>query len=265
MSCDIFWKNTVRKFPATALLLTAATLGAGNVEVNAEGFAVVPRTIESPKREAEAVSVAVRQYGIREDPKTGRLIRVGGGRGVRKVPAAQLAASAPSLEGVQGGSTGRVELESLVREAGRRHDVDPELIRAVIRQESGFNPLAVSRKGAQGLMQLMPDTAKRLGVQDVFDPAENVLGGAKLLRELMDRYEGDLDLALAAYNAGEGAVERYGGLPPYRETVDYVDRITRAYGPTAKIGSRMIAESAKPRPRVRTSLGEDGALIFDTE
>ena len=160
---------------------------------------------------------------------------------------------------------GSVELESLVQEAGRRHDVDPELIRAVMRQESGFNPLAVSRKGARGLMQLMPETAKRLGVQDVFDPAENVLGGAKLLRQLMDRYQGDLDLALAAYNAGEGAVEKYGGLPPYSETVDYVGRITQAYGVVARIDSRTAAELIVPKPRVRATERSDGALVFETE
>jgi soluble lytic murein transglycosylase-like protein len=156
-------------------------------------------------------------------------------------------------------------LENLVQEAGRRHDIDPELIRAVIRQESGFNPLAVSHKGAQGLMQLMPETARRLGVQDVFDPAENVLGGAKLLRQLMDRYEGDLDLALAAYNAGEAAMERYGGLPPYRETEDYVDRITQAYGSQVNDGSLVAAEPVVPRPRIRAAIGADGSLLFETE
>ncbi|MBI1354312.1 MAG: transglycosylase SLT domain-containing protein [Acidobacteria bacterium] len=227
---------------------------------------------EPAAQEAAEISVAVRRYGIREDPKTGRLVRVNAGRKVRTVPAARSATVAAGLEGVQvlssesaGKSPGSVELESLVQEAGRRHDVDPELIRAVMRQESGFNPLAVSRKGAQGLMQLMPETAKRLGVQDVFDPAENVLGGAKLLRQLMDRYQGDLDLALAAYNAGEGAVEKYGGLPPYRETVDYVGRITQAYGLVARADSEAVTQSIVPKPRIRAVEGLDGSLVFETE
>lgn len=240
---------------SAALLLTAAAHGSGNVEAPADMASFG----------AETVSVAVRQYGIREDPKTGRLIRVGSGRKVRRISAARPAADGSGLEGIQGHSTQTVELENLVQEAGRRHDIDPELIRAVIRQESGFNPLAVSHKGAQGLMQLMPETAKRLGVQDVFDPAENVLGGAKLLRQLMDRYEGDLDLALAAYNAGEAAVERYGGLPPYRETTDYVDRITQAYGSQANAGSLVVAETIPPKPRIRVAIGADGSLLFETE
>lgn len=246
------------------LLLLAAAYGSGVPAARAEIVAPVLDGSEDSRQPA-VVSVAVRKYGIREDPKTGRLIRVGSGRKVRTIPAAQSAARASGLEGIQGLSTPTVELEDLVQEAGRRHDIDPELIRAVMRQESGFNPLAVSRKGAQGLMQLMPETAKRLGVQDVFDPAENVLAGAKLLRQLMDRYEGDIDLALAAYNAGEGAVERYGGLPPYRETVDYVDRITRNYGPQADAGSQMAAESAPRKPRIRAMVTADGALIFETE
>ena len=240
---------------SVALLLATAVHGAESLEARADLASVG----------AETASVAVRQYGIREDPKTGRLIRVGSGRKVRRISAARLAASGSGLEGIQGHSPQTVELENLVQEAGRRHDIDPELIRAVIRQESGFNPLAVSHKGAQGLMQLMPETARRLGVQDVFDPAENVLGGAKLLRQLMDRYEGDLDLALAAYNAGEAAVERYGGLPPYRETTDYVDRITQAYGSHANDGSIVAAETIPPRPRIRAAIGADGSLLIETE
>lgn len=246
------------------LLLMAAAFGPGTA-ARAEVVAPVMDAPDDPKLHSAVISVAVRKYGIREDPKTGRLIRVGAGRKVRTVPAAQSAARASGLEGIQGLSAQTVELENLMQEAGRRHDIDPELIRAVMRQESGFNPLAVSRKGAQGLMQLMPETAKRLGVQDVFDPAENVLAGAKLLRQLMDRYEGDIDLALAAYNAGEGAVERYGGLPPYQETVDYVDRITRNYGSTTDAGTQIVAESARRKPRIRAMVAADGALIFETE
>lgn len=114
------------------------------------------------------------------------------------------------------------------REAGKRR-LDPDLVGAVIRIESGENPLTVSPKGAQGLMQLMPETARLMGVQDPFDPEENIRGGVKYLAGLLERFRGRLDLALAAYNAGPTAVERYGGIPPYAETRNYVVRVMDAY------------------------------------
>ena len=114
-----------------------------------------------------------------------------------------------------------------ILEAAKSYRIDPALIAAVIRAESNFVPSAVSRKGARGLMQLMPATARRLGVARHFDPKENILGGTAYLAELAERY-GDtaVELILAAYNAGERAVEEYGGVPPYRETLAYVRRVT---------------------------------------
>lgn len=121
------------------------------------------------------------------------------------------------------------DLREIATAAARRHGLDPELVLAVVSVESGFRPGAVSPKGAQGLMQLMPRTAASLGVEDAFDPAQNLDGGARHLGQLLALYGGDLTRALAAYNAGEGAVERHGGVPPYRETRAYVKKVLRRY------------------------------------
>jgi hypothetical protein len=121
------------------------------------------------------------------------------------------------------------ELEKMAEDTARRHGLEPSLVRAVAAVESGFRPAAVSPKGAQGLMQLMPSTARSLGVEDAFDPASNLDGGTRHLRTLLERYEGDLAKALAAYNAGEGAVARHGGVPPYRETKAYVKKVLQKY------------------------------------
>lgn len=130
--------------------------------------------------------------------------------------------ASPSTPGVS-------RFAGIVDAAAQRHRLDPALLDAVIGRESGFRPDAVSSAGAVGLMQLMPDTARELGVTDPFDPAQNVEGGAKYLRSLLDRYGGRLDLALAAYNAGPGAVDRFGGIPPYAETQRYVAGIMAGY------------------------------------
>jgi soluble lytic murein transglycosylase-like protein len=120
-------------------------------------------------------------------------------------------------------------LESAIHDAAREHGLDPRLVAAVARRESAFNERAVSHAGACGVMQLMPATAKYLGVHDVFDPRQNISGGARYLRTLLDTFDGDLDLALAAYNAGPGAVQKYRGVPPYRETKAYVAAVRSTY------------------------------------
>jgi len=123
----------------------------------------------------------------------------------------------------------RERFEPLVQEHAARHSLRPDLVRAVIQVESGFNPGATSPKGAMGLMQLMPDTARELGVRNPYDPADNIRGGTAYLRQLLDRYDGNEELALAAYNAGSTAVDRYDRqVPPYRETQDYVRKVGSA-------------------------------------
>lgn len=116
-----------------------------------------------------------------------------------------------------------------IEEASEKYNVDPKLIQALIKQESGFNPNAVSKAGAKGLMQLMPKTALSLGVKDAFNPKENIEGGVKYLSQMLDKYHGNKILALAAYNAGPGAVDKFSGVPPYKETQNYVKSILANY------------------------------------
>ena len=120
-------------------------------------------------------------------------------------------------------------LGDLIEPAAAKYELDPNLVAAVIWAESSGDPKAVSTKGAQGLMQLMPKTARDMGVSDVLDPSQNVDGGSRYLREMLDRHDGDLSRALAAYNAGPEAVRKYGGIPPFRETQNYVGKVMRAY------------------------------------
>jgi soluble lytic murein transglycosylase-like protein len=121
-------------------------------------------------------------------------------------------------------------IDKAIEDAAAKHNVDPNLVRALVKVESNFNPSAVSRKGAMGLMQLMPATAKELKVSNPFDPAQNVDAGVRHLKGLLNNFNGDVSLSLAAYNAGQGAVQRNRGVPPYAETRNYVRRITSLYG-----------------------------------
>ena len=138
----------------------------------------------------------------------------------------------PRRAAARGFSFGRIPknwgYDGLIGLTAREHQVQPALVKAVIAAESNFDPGAVSRKGARGLMQLMPETAQELGVDDSFEPSDNVRGGTRYLRSMLDRY-GDLSRAIAAYNAGPTAVDRYGGIPPYPETQDYVNRVLTYY------------------------------------
>lgn len=132
------------------------------------------------------------------------------------------------IEEVERAASG-ADVRALVEQAARRRGLDPALVLAVVSVESGFRPEAVSPKGAQGLMQLMPRTAASLGVEDAFDPEQNLDAGVRHLESLLKLYDGNLTRALAAYNAGQGAVARHGGVPPYRETREYVRRVLERY------------------------------------
>lgn len=150
------------------------------------------------------------------------------------------------------------ELDTLVQQTAEKHHVDPNLVRAVISTESNWNTAALSRKGAQGLMQLVPETAHTLGVGNAFDPAQNIDGGTRYLGMLLERYNGDLNKALAAYNAGPAVVDRFGGVPNYRETRDYVQKVTSTY-----LGPGL--EPQAPPPPIYRTVQADGRVVFTNE
>jgi soluble lytic murein transglycosylase-like protein len=155
-----------------------------------------------------------------------------------------------------GTMTGPRQYDDTIEEHANLNGLSPDLVRAVIQVESGFNPNAISSKGAMGLMQLMPATARELGVRNPFSPEQNIRGGVVYLKRLLDRYDQDLTLALAAYNAGPGAVERYGDVPPYRETKEYVKKVTGRAGAAPEKPKVVIykwIEIVEGRPVVRYS------------
>lgn len=154
------------------------------------------------------------------------------------------------------------ELERLVHDIAERHKLDPVLVKAVIEAESNWNPNAISHKGAQGLMQLIPGTADSLGVKNAFDPEQNIEAGVRHLRTLLEKYNGDLTKALAAYNAGAGAVDRAGGVPNYRETRNYVQKITDNYfRPNSGRGSNPFSRARS----IYRTVDERGRVVFTNE
>ena len=164
-----------------------------------------------------------------------------------------------------GANLDRGQYADLINSIAADNGVDPALVKAIIRAESNFDQRAVSRKGAQGLMQLMPGTAGRYAVGNSFDPAENIRGGVRHLRFLQDRFPGQVHLAIAAYNAGEGAVLRYKGIPPYAETRQYVSRVLRLYDhanvlplSARRTGAADRAPAGSTTAKVYRQMGSDG-------
>jgi len=154
--------------------------------------------------------------------------------------------SAPVLNGIQVRELARADIHSLVQRLAPSYQLDPELVLALIQVESNFNPSAHSPKDARGLMQLIPATAQRFGVTDIWDPVQNMRGGMAYLRWLLDHFNGNRKLALAAYNAGEGAVQRHGGIPPYPETQAYVQRIIAQLEPAASSPALGLPQQTTP-------------------
>lgn len=159
---------------------------------------------------------------------------MGGSKGGAAIPSSYRVDASPGIKsgtGVQKRVDGnkdhlsREGIEVMVDKVSAKYGLDPALLKAVIKAESNFNPLALSSAGAMGLMQLMPATARSLGVKNSYDALENLEGGAKYLKSLLNRFKGNVNMALAAYNAGPGTVEKYGGVPPFRETVSYIQKV----------------------------------------
>jgi soluble lytic murein transglycosylase-like protein len=194
---------------------------------------------------------------VRPDLRTGRLVRsvIITAKPIAARPVAATVVEPRTVGSVtpEAASSARdlPGIDEAVERIAAQHDLSPQLLHSVIKVESNYNPFAVSSKGALGLMQLVPSTASRFGVADVFNPVENIQGGARYLRYLLDLYHGNYPLALAAYNAGEAAVARYGGVPPYRETQNYVVQVRKQLEKANK------PAPVKPAPAAPKPLSEE--------
>lgn len=216
---------------------------------------------------------------VQSDPKTGKLVRsvVVTAKPVAERRVAETVVAPRVLEASGPAATPALQtappanLQEAVDRIADRHGLPPELLHSVIQVESNYNPYAVSPKGALGIMQLIPATARRFGVEDVFDPVENIEGGARYLAYLLTLYGGNYPLALAAYNAGENAVAKYGTVPPYAETQNYIKLVAKhleeAQNNSAKVKEQKQAKPAAPQPasdghHIVEVVGPDGAVRY---
>jgi soluble lytic murein transglycosylase-like protein len=157
--------------------------------------------------------------------------------------------------GLEAGSNLRAEIDSIVQEVAQKYSLEPSLIHSIIKIESNYDPWAISPKGAMGLMQLMPATAAQYGVKNIFDPRENIEGGVRYLKDLVRLYQGQTDLVLAAYNAGQEAVKRFGGIPPYPETIKYIEKIKASYDKPV----------IKTRTKIYKFVDKKGRVVFTND
>jgi len=220
-------------------------------------FGLPGASLDGPSRRVTTV--------VRADNRSGRLVR-STVVAARVVPERVVPSTAPP-ETVSSAPTATVN--ELVASIARQHDVEPSLVDSVIRVESNYNPNAVSPKGAMGLMQLIPSTARRFGVNDTFHPQQNIEGGVRYLKYLMQLYNGDERLALAAYNAGEGAVAKYKGIPPYPETQNYVYQVGKKLGQSREAEKKAKALKAPAKaefhvPVIEKTVAADGKEYYRT-
>ncbi len=208
---------------------------------------------------------------VRPDRRTGRLVRTI--VAPREARTGSLLAMRPGgAPSVQAGQPSGVSVPAVVEETALRYNLDPLLVHSVIQVESNYDPFAVSPKGAEGLMQLIPATARRFGVRNSFNLNQNLEGGTRYLKHLLTLFRGDERLALAAYNAGEEAVARHKGIPPYRETVEYVSRVGKKYGeakrsavPRPPAGNPAAQAQEPGRPQIEQFWDQEGRLHIRTK
>jgi hypothetical protein len=220
---------------ARAGAITSTTDESGRkIYVNGEGPSAAPRAEASTPSRSRLVYWSSTEHRFKPVPTSGAVMRAA--RSAASEVNTYLDGRAQSHQTLNRAFT-QEDIDAAIEQAAARHNVDPSLVRSVVKVESNFNPNAVSRKGAMGLMQLMPSTARSLNVANPFDPQQNVDAGVRHLRKLLDSYGGDVRLSLAAYNAGSGAVARSAGVPHFRETQNYVRRITNLYNGGSEPGA----------------------------
>ena len=246
---------TLRYLAITALLLVTISHNAGAAELSPAAGPAPATALELQLASLQLQRQSVDKQIASFQPRVGQQTR----RQIRTVSLTEFTDSVPTemppapwpmpLAQFDCPPLSPFEADTLIGSAARAEQIPPSLLRAVMKQESGFRPCAVSNKGAQGLMQLMPATAQEFGVFDPFDPGDNVRGGAALLKQLLARYDGNIKLALSAYNAGSGRVDQAGGIPEIAETQNYVASITGDLGMTdSQNPSQVAAQSASPEP-----------------